>query len=125
MSGNSDYIEVLVRIKLVSFSVPLWAGVLITVADTFTFLGLDKYGLRKLEAFFCLLIAIMMGSFGYEYIVSSPDQVQLISGMMIPECPDCGKKQMLQAVGVIGAIIMPHNLYLHRFIFNLSGNFIH
>jgi len=93
--------------------IPLWAGVLITVADTFTFLGLDKYGLRKLEAFFCLLIAIMMGSFGYEYIVSSPDQVQLISGMMIPECPDCGKKQMLQAVGVIGAIIMPHNLYLH------------
>jgi len=93
--------------------IPLWAGVLITVADTFTFLGLDKYGLRKLEAFFCLLIAIMMGSFGYEYIVSSPDQVELISGMMIPECPGCGKKQLLQAVGVIGAIIMPHNLYLH------------
>ena len=124
-SSDSDYIVVLVKIKLVSFSVPLWAGVLITVADTFTFLGLDKYGLRKLEAFFCLLIAIMMGSFGYEYIVSSPDQVQLISGMMIPECPDCGKKQMLQAVGVIGAIIMPHNLYLHRFIFNLCGNLIH
>jgi len=93
--------------------IPLWAGVLITVADTFTFLGLDKYGLRKLEAFFCLLIAIMMGSFGYEYIVSSPDQAELISGMMIPECPGCGKKQLLQAVGVIGAIIMPHNLYLH------------
>jgi len=93
--------------------IPLWGGVLITVADTFTFLGLDKYGLRKLEAFFCLLIAIMMGSFGYEYVVSGPDQVQVITGMLVPECPDCGKQQLLQAVGVIGAIIMPHNLYLH------------
>ena len=79
----------------------------------FTFLELDKYGLRKLEAFFCLLIAIMMGSFGYEYVESGPDQVQVITGMLVPECPDCGKQQLLQAVGVIGAIIMPHNLYLH------------
>ena len=92
---------------------PLWAGVLITVADTFTFLGLDKYGLRKLEAFFCLLISIMMGSFGYEYVVSSPDQGEVVKGLMIPECVGCGRQQLLQAVGVIGAIIMPHNLYLH------------
>ena len=91
----------------------MWGGVLITVTDTFTFLGLDKYGLRKLEAFFCLLIAIMMASFGYEYVVSGPDQVQVITGMLVPECPGCGKQQLLQAVGVIGAIIMPHNLYLH------------
>jgi NRAMP (natural resistance-associated macrophage protein)-like metal ion transporter len=56
-------------------TVPLWGGVLITVADTFTFLGLDKYGLRKLEAFFGLLITIMAISFGYEYIVVAPNQV--------------------------------------------------
>ena len=120
----------------ISALVPLWGGVLITVIDTFTFLGLDKYGLRKLEAFFCLLIAIMMGSFGYEYVVSAPDQVNtrsthsvackrlhcvlyniqgaVITGMLLPECPGCGRDQLLQAVGVIGAIIMPHNLYLHR-----------
>jgi natural resistance-associated macrophage protein 2 len=55
--------------------VPLWGGVLITVADTFTFLGLDKYGLRKLEAFFGLLITVMAISFGYEYIVVAPNQV--------------------------------------------------
>jgi NRAMP (natural resistance-associated macrophage protein)-like metal ion transporter len=57
-------------------TVPLWGGVLITVADTFTFLGLDKYGLRKLEAFFGLLITVMAISFGYEYIVVAPDQVK-------------------------------------------------
>jgi NRAMP (natural resistance-associated macrophage protein)-like metal ion transporter len=57
-------------------TVPLWGGVLITVADTFTFLGLDKYGLRKLEAFFGLLITVMAISFGYEYIVVAPNQVK-------------------------------------------------
>ena len=45
-----------------------------------------------MEAFFCLLIAIMMGSFGYEYVESGPDQVQVITGMLVPECPDCGKQ---------------------------------
>ena len=44
---------------------PLWAGVLVTIVDTFTFLFLDKYGLRKLEFFFCFLIMVMAISFGY------------------------------------------------------------
>jgi len=94
-------------------TIPLWGGVLITIADTFTFLGLDKYGLRKLEAFFAVLITVMAWSFGYEYVVAAPDQVEVIKGMVLPICPGCGHKELLQAVGVIGAIIMPHNLYLH------------
>jgi len=93
--------------------IPLWGGVLITVCDTFTFLGLDKYGLRKLEAFFGFLITVMALSFGYEYVVAAPDQVQVLEGLLIPECQGCGNRELLQAVGVIGAIIMPHNLYLH------------
>ena len=68
------------------------------MADTFTFLGLDKYGLRKLEAFFCLLIAIMMGSFGYEYAVSGPDPGEIIKGLVIPSCSDCGRPQLLQVL---------------------------
>lgn len=50
------------------YRIPLYAGVLITIADTFTFLLLDKYGLRKLEAFFAVLILIMVVTFGYEVI---------------------------------------------------------
>jgi NRAMP (natural resistance-associated macrophage protein)-like metal ion transporter len=91
--------------------IPLWGGVLITVVDTFTFLGLDKYGLRKLEAFFALLISVMAVSFGYEYVVAAPDQAAVVKGLVVPEI--VGQKELLQAVGVIGAIIMPHNLYLH------------
>jgi len=94
-------------------TIPLWGGVLITIFDTFTFLGLDKYGLRKLEAFFALLITVMAASFGYEYVVAAPDQAKVVEGLLIPECQGCGQAELLQAVGVIGAIIMPHNLYLH------------
>lgn len=50
------------------YRIPLWAGVLITIVDTFTFLFIDKYGLRKLELFFGLLITTMAVTFGYEVI---------------------------------------------------------
>ena len=93
--------------------IPLWAGVLITASDAFVFLLLDKYGLRKLEAFFAFLITIMAVTFGYEYVTVAPDQGDVVFGTLVPHCTDCGSKQLLQAVGIIGAVIMPHNMYLH------------
>ncbi|XP_036007893.1 natural resistance-associated macrophage protein 2 isoform X2 [Fundulus heteroclitus] len=93
--------------------IPLWAGVLITITDTFVFLFLDKYGLRKLEAFFGLLITIMALSFGYEYVLVKPDQGEVLKGMFLPYCANCGPMQLEQAVGIVGAVIMPHNIYLH------------
>ncbi|XP_077129315.1 natural resistance-associated macrophage protein 1 [Ranitomeya variabilis] len=93
--------------------IPLWGGVLITIIDTLFFLFLDKYGLRKLEAFFALLITIMAVTFGYEYVVVRPDQREVIKGMFYPYCSGCGSEELLQAVGIIGAIIMPHNIFLH------------
>ncbi|XP_036277975.1 natural resistance-associated macrophage protein 1 [Pipistrellus kuhlii] len=93
--------------------IPLWGGVLITIVDTFLFLFLDNYGLRKLEAFFGFLITIMALTFGYEYVVARPAQGPLLRGLLLPSCPGCGQPELLQAVGVVGAIIMPHNIYLH------------
>ncbi|KAB0399297.1 hypothetical protein E2I00_003115, partial [Balaenoptera physalus] len=93
--------------------IPLWGGVLITIVDTFFFLFLDNYGLRKLEAFFGFLITIMALTFGYEYVVARPAQGALLRGLFLPLCPGCGQPELLQAVGIIGAIIMPHNIYLH------------
>uniref|UniRef100_A0A8C5H0Z8 Natural resistance-associated macrophage protein 2-like n=1 Tax=Gouania willdenowi TaxID=441366 RepID=A0A8C5H0Z8_GOUWI len=98
---------------LSSGRIPLWGGVLITIIDTFVFLFLDKYGLRKLEAFFGLLISIMAITFGYEYVTVRPDQGELLKGMFVPYCEDCGSTQLVQAVGIVGAVIMPHNIYLH------------
>ncbi|CAL8366902.1 unnamed protein product [Lota lota] len=98
---------------LSSGRIPLWGGVLITIVDTFVFLFLDKYGLRKLEAFFGLLITIMAITFGYEYVMVRPDQGELLKGMFVPYCEGCGPVQLEQAVGIVGAVIMPHNIYLH------------
>uniref|UniRef100_A0A8C3QTF1 Solute carrier family 11 member 2 n=1 Tax=Cyanoderma ruficeps TaxID=181631 RepID=A0A8C3QTF1_9PASS len=114
---GSDMQEVIgsaIAINLLSVGkIPLWGGVLITIADTFVFLFLDKYGLRKLEAFFGLLITIMALTFGYEYITVKPNQTKLLQGLFIPYCKDCGTPQLEQAVGIVGAVIMPHNMYLH------------
>ncbi|XP_073432852.1 natural resistance-associated macrophage protein 2 isoform X2 [Dendrobates tinctorius] len=114
---GSDMQEVIgsaIAINLLSVGIiPLWGGVLITIVDTFFFLFLDKYGLRKLEAFFGLLITIMAITFGYEYVRVGPDQGQLLKGMFFPYCEGCGTPQLEQAVGIVGAVIMPHNMYLH------------
>ncbi|KAL9889666.1 protein Malvolio isoform X2 [Glossina fuscipes] len=113
-SDMQEVIGTAIAIYLLSNKfVPLWLGTLITIVDTFTFLFLDKYGLRKLEFLFGVLITIMAVTFGYEYIVSAPDQMEVIKGMFIPWCKDCNSRVLLQAVGVVGAVIMPHNLYLH------------
>ncbi|XP_076257520.1 protein Malvolio-like [Rhynchophorus ferrugineus] len=93
--------------------IPIWGGCLITIIDTFTFLFLDKYGLRKLEMFFALLIAVMGVTFGYQYVLSGPNPADVTKGLFFPWCQNCNKEVFLQAVGVVGAVIMPHNLYLH------------
>ncbi|KAE8298733.1 Natural resistance-associated macrophage protein 2 [Larimichthys crocea] len=111
---GSDMQEVIgcaIALNLLSVGrIPLWAGVLITITDTFVFLFLDKYGLRKLEAFFGFLITIMALSF---YVLVKPDQGELLKGMFLPYCAGCGPVQLEQAVGIVGAVIMPHNIYLH------------
>ncbi|XP_077458987.1 natural resistance-associated macrophage protein 2 [Stigmatopora argus] len=114
---GSDMQEVIgcaIALNLLSVGrIPLWAGVLITITDTFVFLFLDKYGLRKLEAFFGFLITVMAISFGYEYVLVKPDQGEVLKGMFVPYCAGCGPSQLEQAVGIVGAVIMPHNIYLH------------
>jgi NRAMP (natural resistance-associated macrophage protein)-like metal ion transporter len=88
----------------VSCRIPLWGGVLITIVDTFTFLFLDKYGLRKLELFFGILITVMGVTFGFEYITSKPSQLEVIEGMFVPWCEGCDSRALLQAVGIVGKL---------------------
>ena len=113
-SDMQEVIGTAISIYLLSQGkVPLYAGVLITIVDTFTFLFLDKYGLRKLEAFFGSLIVIMTVTFGYEFFRVGPEIGDIGLGLVFPWCKDCRSTALRQGVGIIGAIIMPHNLYLH------------
>uniref|UniRef100_A0A0N4ZIM3 Protein Malvolio n=1 Tax=Parastrongyloides trichosuri TaxID=131310 RepID=A0A0N4ZIM3_PARTI len=94
-------------------NIPLWGGVLITITDTFTFLFLDKYGVRKFEAFFAFLIAVMAATFGYQFFSTPPPFDEVIKGTFFPWCQNCNSNQILQGVSIIGAVVMPHNFYLH------------
>ena len=89
---------------------PLLAGVAITVLDTFLLLWLQKFGIRKIEAFIILLISIIGLSFLAELIFADPNMRAIAEGI-IPSIP--GTDALYIAIGIIGATVMPHNLYLH------------
>jgi manganese transport protein len=92
------------------FDLPLLIGVSITVIDTLLILVLQKNGIRKMEAFIIGLITIIGLAFIAELIFAKPDGVALIKGF-IPSLPNYSALYI--AIGIIGATVMPHNLYLH------------
>lgn len=92
------------------FDIPLLAGVSITVADTLLLLVLQKYGIRKMEAFILVLIATIGFAFILELVFAKPDGAELVKGF-IPSIPS--DEALYIAIGIIGATVMPHNLYLH------------
>jgi manganese transport protein len=92
------------------FDIPLIEGVLITVLDTFLLLFLINKGIRKMEAFIIVLVAIIGFSFVFEMIFAQPELDKVIYGL-IPSMPNSAALYI--AIGIIGATVMPHNLYLH------------
>lgn len=92
------------------FGLPLIWGVSLTVLDTLLLLLLQSYGMRKIEAFIVALVSIIGISFLLEMIWAKPDMGELAKGF-IPTLPS--DAALYIAIGIIGATVMPHNLYLH------------
>lgn len=92
------------------FDIPLIWGVCITVLDTFLLLFLINYGIRKMEAFILGLISVIGMAFLAEMIFAKPVMSEVITGF-IPSIPN--STALYIAIGIIGATVMPHNLYLH------------
>jgi natural resistance-associated macrophage protein len=92
------------------FGLPLWAGALITILDSLLFLFIHYFGIRKLEAFFAFLISIMGTCFFANLFSAKPDVGELVYGTVVPTIP---AGALPAALGVIGAVIMPHNIFLH------------
>ncbi|MES2812214.1 MAG: Nramp family divalent metal transporter [Bacteroidota bacterium] len=92
------------------FDISLINGVIITVLDTFLLLFLINKGIRKMEAFIIALVAIIGFSFIFEMIFAQPEIGKVLTGL-IPSLP--GEGALYIAIGIIGATVMPHNLYLH------------
>lgn len=98
------------------FGIPLIAGVLITVIDVLIILIFQYKGFRYLESIVAGLIAVILTCFTYEIIVSKPDLFPIIAGL-IPSAQIVYNPEMLYiAIGILGATVMPHNLYLHSSI---------
>jgi manganese transport protein len=113
-----DLAEVLgsaVALKLL-FGLPLLAGVLITAFDVLIVLALQGRGFRLIEAFVVTLIASIAACFAYEIFFAHPLWREAAIGF-IPRAEILRNREMLYiAIGILGATVMPHNLYLHSSI---------
>jgi manganese transport protein len=91
------------------FNVPLIIGVILTGFDTMLFLLIQNFGIRKMEFFIVLLVSIMGLCFGVEVFLAKPVFGDVISGFV----PRLTSENLFVAIGILGATVMPHNLYLH------------
>lgn len=98
------------------FGIPLTWGVAITIIDVFVILLLQAKGFRWLESVVGGLIFIILICFGYQIIISKPEIFPILSGL-VPQKEIVSNPSMLYiAIGILGATVMPHNLYLHSSI---------
>lgn len=98
------------------FGMPLAVGIVITAVDVLLLLWLQHKGFRMLELVVAGLIFVILACFGYELIASQPD-VQAVMGGLVPRLEVVTNPGMLYiAIGILGATVMPHNLYLHSSI---------
>lgn len=98
------------------FGIPLLLGVIITVFDVFLLLILIRFGFRKIEAIVFTLIIVIMGIFLYEVILADPSVKRILMGYIPSSTIIHNESALLLSLGIIGATVMPHNLYLHSSI---------
>jgi manganese transport protein len=95
------------------FGIPLVLGICVTAADVLLILLLHQRGFRQLEAFVVALLIVITGCFAVELLLSQPDMGAVAKGF-IPTTQIATNPAMLYiAIGILGATVMPHNLYLH------------
>lgn len=97
------------------FGLPLLVGVILTIFDVLLLLFLMKLGFRKIEAIVMTLILVIMLVFCYEVIIAQPNLPAVLQGF-IPQKQVLNHGQLTMALGIVGATVMPHNLYLHSSI---------
>ncbi|MEI6776955.1 MAG: Nramp family divalent metal transporter [Chloroflexales bacterium] len=98
------------------FGLPLILGVLITAVDVVAVLFLQNRGFRYIEAMVGGLIMVIAICFGYEVIVSNPQVAPMLAGLLPSPQIVFDPSALYIAIGILGATVMPHNLYLHSSI---------
>jgi manganese transport protein len=103
------------------FHIPLGIGVIITAADVFLILALQAFGFRWIEAFVVAMLAVIAACFAVQIALADPDWGSVIKGFA-PSTEIFANREMLYlALGILGATVMPHNLYLHSGLVQTRG----
>ncbi|KAI4389193.1 hypothetical protein MLD38_001445 [Melastoma candidum] len=87
------------------FRIPLWSGVVMTGASTLLLLGLQKYGVRKLEMLIAVLVFVMAACFFGEMSYVKPSAAEVLKGMFVPKLN--GQGATADAIALLGALVMP------------------
>jgi manganese transport protein len=99
------------------FHIPLFWGVLITSLDVLLILLLQRWGFRTVEAIVIALIGTILVLFGVQMVLSRPEYGAALGSLFVPSPMILKNREMLYiAIGMLGATVMPHNLYLHSSI---------
>jgi manganese transport protein len=93
------------------FGMPLFPAGLLAGAGAFAILALQRYGFRRLEAAIAAMVGVIVVAFAFQVILAKPDAVEVARHLVIPGFK--GSESVLLAVGILGATVMPHVVYLH------------
>ncbi|TYI26682.1 hypothetical protein ES332_A05G128700v1 [Gossypium tomentosum] len=93
------------------FNIPVWIGVLLTGLSTLVLLALQQYGVRKLEFLIAFLVLTIAGCFFAEMNYAKPVASEVLDGLFVPQLKGNGATGL--AISLLGAMVMPHNLFLH------------
>jgi len=104
----AEVIGAAIALKLL-FGLPLVAGVVLTALDTLLVLWLSRYGIRLIEGLILVMIAVIAVCFLVELFWAKPVLSEMAAGLV----PRLNAKSLYVAIGILGATVMPHNLYLH------------
>ena len=103
------------------FQIPLAIGVVITALDVFLILALQAFGFRYIEAFVVAMLGVIASCFAVQIALADPDWGAVIRGF-VPHTDLFANREMLYlALGILGATVMPHNLYLHSGLVQTRG----
>jgi manganese transport protein len=103
------------------FHIPLEIGVIITAADVFLILALQAFGFRWIEAFVVTMLGVIAACFAVQIALADPDWGEVIRGFAPSRDLFANHDMLYLALGILGATVMPHNLYLHSGLVQTRG----
>jgi manganese transport protein len=103
------------------FHIPLEIGVIITAADVFLILALQAFGFRWIEAFVVVMLGVIAACFAVQIALADPDWGAVLRGLAPSRDLVANPDMLYLALGILGATVMPHNLYLHSGLVQTRG----